>query len=82
VDAKDFHQRIRSYNNALAFTSVGATWIPVLRNLAIILTVFAVSFTIGWGVYFLNLARHQNSPNYTLVIRMPNLMVGWAILAA
>ncbi len=24
VDAKDFRQRIRSYNNALAFTSVGA----------------------------------------------------------
>ncbi len=24
ADAKDFHQRIRSYNNALAFTSVGA----------------------------------------------------------
>jgi hypothetical protein len=24
TDAKDFHQRIRSYNNALAFTSVGA----------------------------------------------------------
>ncbi len=38
--AKDFRQRIRSYNNALAFTSVGA-------NLATILTVFVVSFTIG-----------------------------------
>jgi hypothetical protein len=24
VDAKDFRQRIRSYNNVLAFTSVGA----------------------------------------------------------
>ncbi len=59
----------------------GPTWIPVLPNLAIILTVFAVSFTIGWGVYFLNLARHQNSPNCTSTIRMPSLMVEWAILA-
>ncbi len=59
----------------------GPTWIPVLPNLAIILTVFAVSFTIGWGVYFLNLARHQNSPNCTSTIRMPSLMVELAILA-
>jgi hypothetical protein len=61
---------------------MGPTWIPVLPNLAIILTVFAVSFTIGWGVYFFNLARRENSPNYTSAIRMPSLMVGWAILVA
>jgi hypothetical protein len=35
----------------------------MLPNLAIILTVFAVSFTIGWGVYFLSLQRRENSPN-------------------
>jgi hypothetical protein len=75
ANAKDFRQHIRFYNSALAFTYVGA-------NLAIIFTVFAVSFTIGWGVYFLNLARRQNSPSYTSVIRMPNLMAEWAILAA
>jgi len=60
----------------------GPTWIPVLPNLTTILIVFAVSFTIGWGVYFLSLARRQNSPNYTLAIHMPNLMTRWAILAA
>jgi len=74
VDAKDFYQRIRSYNSALTFMSVGA-------NLAIILTVFMVSFTIGWGVYFLSLARRQRSSNCTSTIRMLSLMAGWAILA-
>jgi hypothetical protein len=75
ADVKDFRQRIRFYNNALPFTSVGA-------NLAIILTVFVVNFTIGWGVYFLSLTRPQNLPNCTSAIRMPSLMVGWAILVA
>ncbi len=60
----------------------GPTWIPVLPNLATILTVFAVNFTIGWGVFFLSLARRQNSPSYTLAIHMPSLMAEWAILAA
>ncbi len=54
----------------------------MLPNLAIILTVFAVSFTIGWGVYFLNLVKRENAPKYTLVICMPSLMAGWAILVA
>jgi uncharacterized protein (DUF1499 family) len=54
----------------------------MLPNLAIILTVFALSFTIGWGVYFLNLARCENSPNYTSAIRMLSLMAGWVILVA
>jgi hypothetical protein len=39
-------------------------------NLAIILTIFVVSFTIGWGVYFLSLVKRQNSPNCTSMIRM------------
>ncbi len=82
ADAKDFRQHIRSYNNALAFTSVGANLDTSLPNLATILTVFAVNFTIGWGIYFFSLARRQNSPNYTLAIHMPNLMAGWAILVA
>jgi hypothetical protein len=51
-------------------------------NLAIILTVFAVSFTIGWGVYFLSLGRCENSPNCTSAIRMLSLMAEWAILVA
>ncbi len=81
VDAKGFRQRIRSYNNACWPSHLwGPTWIPVLPNLAIILTVFTVSFTIGWGVYFLSLARHQNSPNCTSTIYMPSLMAEWAIL--
>jgi len=60
----------------------GPTWIPVLPNLATILTIFGVSFTIGWGIYFLSLARRQNSSSYTLAIHMPSLMTGWAILVA
>jgi hypothetical protein len=75
VNAKDFRQHIRFYNSALAFTSVAT-------NLAIIFIVFAVSFTIGWGVYFLSLARRQNLPSCTSTIRMPSLMAKWAILAA
>ncbi len=59
----------------------GPTWIPVLPNLAIILTVFVVSFTIGWELYFLSLVRHQNSPSCTSMIRMLSLMAKWAILA-
>jgi hypothetical protein len=77
----------KTFVNTFALTTMrlpsrlwGPTWIPVLPNLATILTVFAVSFTIGWGVYFLSLARRQNSPSYTLAIHMPNLMVEWAIL--
>jgi hypothetical protein len=82
-------QMQKTFVNASAFTIMrylsrrrGPTWIPVLPNLVIILNVFVVSFTIGWGVYFLNLARPQNLPNYTSTIRMPSLMVEWAILVA
>ncbi len=79
----------KTFVNVFALTTMpfpsrlwGPTWIPVLPNLANILTVFAVSFTIGWGVHFLSLARRQNSPRYTLMIHMSSLMAGWAILAA
>jgi hypothetical protein len=87
MDAKDFRQHICSYNSVLAFTSVGANLDTsvaqlVLPNLVIILTVFTVSFTIGWGVYFFNLVRRENSPNYTLTIGMPSSMAGWVILVA
>ncbi len=82
ANAKDFHQRIRSYNNALAFTSMGANLDTSLPNLVTILIVFAMNFTIGRGVYFLSLARRQNSPSYTLAIHMLSLMARWAILAA
>jgi hypothetical protein len=82
ADAKDFRQRICSYNNVLTFTSVGANLDTSVAQPGNYTYRLRGELYHRMGVYFFSLVRRQNLPNYTSVIRMPSLMAGWPILVA
>jgi hypothetical protein len=77
ADAKDFRQCIRSYNNVLAFTFVGAnldTSVAQPNNYIYRLR--------GELYHRMGSLLPQPSEVPKLAIHMPSLMAGWAILAA
>jgi hypothetical protein len=82
VDAKDFRQSIRSYNNALAFTSVGPNLDTNVAQPGNYTYCLCGELYHRMGSLLFQPGECQNSPNCTLAIPMPSLMVKWAILAA
>jgi hypothetical protein len=82
VDAKDFHQHICSYNNALAFTSMGANLDTSVAQPGNYTYHLHGELYHRMGSLLPQPGEAPNSPSYTLAIHMLSLMAKWAILVA
>jgi len=82
TDAKDFCQHIRSYNSALAFTSMGAKLDTSVAQPGNYTYRLRGELYHRMGSLLPQLGERENSPNYTSTIHMLSLMAGWAILVA